>query len=156
MQIRILTVGKTKTQHWQVAESEYIRRIKKYSDVQQVVVKDATREAMSNPELAKEIEGKNLLAKISDDEYLVALDSRGQQMTSEAFAEFFEKRALRGTNKFSFVLGGPLGLSQVILQRADVLLSLSKMTLPHELAKVVLLEQVYRAFSILRHEKYHK
>ncbi len=156
MLIRIINVGKTKARHWQLAEAEYIQRIQKYSDLQQATVKDATREAMSNPDLAKEVEGKNLLAKISADEYTVALDSRGQQLSSEQIADFFQTRTVRGISKFAFVIGGPLGLSLQVLKKAGMVLSLSKMTLPHELSKVILLEQIYRAFSILRNEKYHK
>lgn len=156
MLIKIITVGKIKARHWQLAEAEYIQRIQKYADVQQVIVKDATRAAMSNPELAKEVEGKNLLAKISADEYVLALDSGGQQMSSEQLAEFFQTQMLHGVSKFAFVIGGPLGLSPQVLQKAGMVLSLSKMTLPHELAKVILLEQIYRAFSILSNEKYHK
>ncbi len=156
MLIKILTVGKTKSRHWQLAEAEYIQRIQKHSEVQQATVKDAARAAMSNPELAKEAEGKNLLAKISADEYVVALDASGRQISSEQFAEFFHTQMLRGVSKFAFVIGGPLGLSPQVLKKAGMVLSLSKMTLPHELAKVVLVEQIYRAFSILRNEKYHK
>ena len=156
MLIKIIAVGKTKARYWQLAESQYVRRIQRYAELRQLIIKDATREAISNPELAKDVEGENILRKILGDDYVVALDSHGQQLSSEQFAEFFQTRTMRGIVKFAFVIGGPLGLSADILKKANEVLSLSKMTLPHELSRVMLLEQIYRAFSILRNEKYHK
>lgn len=156
MTIKLIFVGKTRAKHWQLAEEEYLKRIRRHADIQQLTVKDAAREVSRNSELAKKIEGKQLLAKVAGDECVVILDSRGQQFTSEAFADFFQTQTLHGQSRFAFIIGGPLGLSLQVLKRADLVLSLSKMTLPHELSKVFLLEQIYRAFSILRNEKYHK
>jgi 23S rRNA (pseudouridine1915-N3)-methyltransferase len=156
MTIKIVTVGKVKTKHWQLAVDEYIRRLQRFADVQQTAVKDASTDPTANPKIVKETEGKNLLSKIAADEHVVVLDTAGQQMSSEDLASFLETRTVRGINKFTFVVGGPLGLAPGVLEQADLVLSLSAMTLPHELAKVILVEQIYRAFTILRNEKYHK
>jgi 23S rRNA (pseudouridine1915-N3)-methyltransferase len=153
MHIKIISVGKVKTRHWQQAESEYIERVQRYTDFQTVTVKDSFA---SRAELIKEQEASGILNKISADEFVLALDSDGQQMSSEEFAEFIRNKLLHGTNKLTFVLGGPLGLADSILKRANFVLAFSKMTLPHELCKVMLLEQIYRAFTIIRNEKYHK
>ena len=153
MHIKIISVGKIKTRHWQQAESEYIERIQRYTDFQTLTVKDSSA---GSAELIKEQETRSILDKISADDFVITLASRGQQMSSEEFAEFIRNKLLHGTNKLTFVLGGPLGLSEQVLKRANFVLSFSKMTLPHELCKVMLLEQIYRAFTIIRNEKYHK
>lgn len=156
MKIKLITVGKVKQSYWRQAEQDFLSRIKHYINLDQVVVKDAVNRGAINDDLVKAKEAKAITEKIAADEFLVALSETGQQLRSDKFAAFFQDKMNRGITKVTFVIGGPLGLSQALLKDADTILSLSKMTLPHEMAKVVLLEQIYRAMTILRQEKYHK
>lgn len=156
MKIKIITVGKTKEKYWQIAEAIYSKRIQRYVELEQVFVKEAPLDALKNLNLVKQTEANKIQAKIEKDEYVIALNKSGIQMASEKFAEFFQKKLLISINKITFVVGGPLGLSNELLNHSDLILSLSKMTFPHEMSKVILLEQIYRAFSILQGEKYHK
>lgn len=156
MKIKIVSVGKIKEKNWQKAEAEYSKRITRYSQLEHVFVKDAPIESIKNYEKVKELEASLISAKINAGEFVVALDRQGKQMSSERFAKFLNDKMLEGNNKITFVIGGPLGLSEHLQQESDLTLSISLMTLPHELSKVILLEQIYRAFSILKGEKYHK
>ncbi len=156
MKIKIISVGKIKEQSWRIAEADYSKRILRYAQIEHVVVKDAPVESIRNTRKVLEVEANSILVKIREDEFIVALDRQGKQIPSNGFAEFLNSKMLHGTNRITFVIGGPLGLSDDFLQRADFVLSFSQMTLPHELSKVILLEQIYRAFSILKGEKYHK
>lgn len=156
MKLKLVTVGKTKLRHWQTAEADFVQRIERYAQVQQVVVKDASRQAFRNGKLVKETEAKALAQRLYPDDFVVALHPTGMQMSSEAFARFFREKTLHGRSRFAFVIGGPLGLDRKILNHADFVLSLSDMTFPHELAKVILLEQIYRAMTILKGEKSHR
>ena len=151
-----MTVGRTRESHWQAAEARYLARIRRYVTVEEVSVKEASLPSLKNEELVRRTEAEALLAKLDRREFVVLLDLEGRQMTSEAFARFLEQKGMEGAQRLVFVVGGPFGVAEVLRQRADLRLSLSPMTLPHELAKVVLLEQLYRALTILRGEKYHK
>ncbi len=104
----------------------------------------------------KDKEGDRILGKINDQAYVIALAIEGKQMTSEGLSEHIEKLGVTGKSHIVFVIGGSLGLSEKVLKRANYKLSFSRMTFPHQLMKVVLLEQVYRAFRIVRGEPYHK
>ncbi len=139
-----------------MAEVEYSKRIKRYAQLEHVFVKDASFESIRNAKKVMDLEANSISAKIRQNEFTVALDRKGKQMSSRGFAEFLRAKMLHGTSKIVFVVGGPLGLSEEFLKKVDSTLSLSQMTLPHELSKVILLEQIYRAFSILKGEKYHK
>jgi 23S rRNA (pseudouridine1915-N3)-methyltransferase len=156
MKIKIVSVGKTKRLHWQLAEKEFEQRIGFYADLSLVTVKEAPFDSLKNVDLAKRAEAQDLLKKIDRREFVIVLDSSGSQMASEKFADFFQQKMSQGQNQVTFVVGGSLGFDRELVQKANLKLSLSQMTLPHELAKVVLLEQIYRAFTILRGEKYHK
>ncbi len=155
VKFKILTVGKTRAKHWLAPEAEFMQRIGRYTAIREAFVKEADQ-SLKNEPLIKETEAKSLREKMNADEVVIALDRRGKQVTSRALARQFEDWALHGNNKVTFVIGGPLGLAPGILERANWVLSLSRMTFPHELAKVVLLEQIYRALTIMRGEKYHK
>ncbi|MFQ5825297.1 MAG: 23S rRNA (pseudouridine(1915)-N(3))-methyltransferase RlmH [bacterium] len=156
MKIKIISVGKTKEKYWQMAEADYAKRIQHYAELQQVSVKEASLDTLKNNELVKQTEANKIQEKIRKEEYVVALDKSGIQMDSEKLAEFFQKKILHGNNRINFIIGGPLGLPDDFLNQSDMTLSLSRMTFPHEMTKVILLEQIYRAFSILHGEKYHK
>ncbi|MFQ5708886.1 MAG: 23S rRNA (pseudouridine(1915)-N(3))-methyltransferase RlmH [bacterium] len=156
MKIKIITVGKLKHKHWQLAEKEYTSRIERYVQLEQVVVKNTPADSYKNVVEALASEAGSILAKIAADEFLVALAIHGEEWHSEQLTAWLREKMLHGCKKITFVVGGASGLSEEILDKAQLQLSLSKMTLPHEMAKVVLLEQLYRAFSILNGEKYHK
>ena len=128
----------------------------RYAQLEHVFVKDAPVESIKNTQKVMELEANSISAKIKQDEFVFALDRHGKQMSSQGFAEFLRSKMLYGISRITFVVGGPLGLSDDFLNQVDSILSLSPMTLPHELSKVILLEQIYRAFSILKGEKYHK
>lgn len=120
-------------------------------------VKEAPQHSLRNDDLVKQTESEEIARKLSGEEFVIALDKRAQQLSSERLAEFFQTSMLHGNNRLTFIVGGPLGLSEDFLStNANRILSLSEMTFPHEMAKVVLMEQIYRALTILKGEKYHK
>ncbi len=138
---------------------EYSKRLSAYCKLQVVEVSDEKApEEMSAAEMeqVKRKEGERILAQIKQDQVVIALAIEGQMWTSEKLSSELDKLALHGKSQVAFVIGGSLGLSGEVLKRADVLLSFSKMTFPHQLVRLVLLEQVYRAFRISRGEPYHK
>lgn len=156
LKIKIISVGKIKEKNWQLAEIEYSKRIGRYAQIEHVFVKDAPFESKKNVGKVVEFEADSILDRIKGNEFTVALDRRGKQMSSELFAQFLSSKMVHGINKVTFIIGGPLGLADDLLKQVDFVLSFSKMTLPHELSKIILLEQIYRAFSIMKGEKYHK
>lgn len=156
LKIKIISVGRIKQKGWQAAESEYSQRIMRYAKLEHVFVKDAFLGSIRNAKKVMTHEADSILSKIKKNEFTVALDRQGEQMSSQEFAGFLSFKTLHGVSKITFVVGGPLGLAEEFLKKVDLILSLSQMTLPHELSKVILLEQIYRAFSILKNEKYHK
>ncbi len=156
MKIKLLTVGKIRTGYLQQAQEDYARRIKRYAEIALVEVKDAPQNSLRNTELVKRAEAGEIRKRITTGEFVVAMDSRGKQFSSVEFADFFRRKTLHGKSRFCFVIGGPLGLEDDFITQANSVLSLSKMTLPHELAKVFLMEQIYRSMSIIHGEKYHK
>nr|WP_206698135.1 23S rRNA (pseudouridine(1915)-N(3))-methyltransferase RlmH [Cytobacillus firmus] len=138
---------------------EYLKRLSAYAKMDIIEVPDEKApEELSETEMnqVKQKEGERILAKIHPDAHVIALAIEGKMKSSEELADTLDKLATYGKSKIAFVIGGSLGLSQEVLQRADDKLSFSKMTFPHQLMKLILLEQVYRAFRINRGEPYHK
>ncbi len=159
MQIDIVCVGKIKEAFFRSALEEYKKRLGRYCRLNELEVTDEkTPENASEDETRqiKEKEGLRILSKLKDDAYVIALAIEGKGFSSEALAEELEKLSVRGVSHLQFVIGGSLGLSDTVLKRADLLLSFSKMTFPHQLMRVILLEQIYRTFRIRRNEPYHK
>lgn len=158
MQIQIVCVGKLKEKYWRDALAEYEKRMTRYAKVTFAEVPDESApESLSSQQCRQvmEAEGRRILERIRPDSFVAVLDGRGKQCTSEAFAGFLEERLMDGRD-ISFVIGGSLGLSDAVRNRANVLLSLGEMTFPHQMVRLMLLEQVYRGFRILRGEPYHK
>lgn len=153
MRVRIVAVGKLKEQHWRGAFAEYVKRLGAYATVDVVEVPD--RDISGDPERAKAAEGADLLRAIPAASHAVLLDLCARELTSEEFSGHVHELMLRGRSDITFVVGGSAGVSADVRSRCDERLSLSKMTLPHQLARVVLAEQVYRAFRIMRNEPYH-
>lgn len=159
MKITILCVGKIKEKFYRDAISEYSKRLSRYAKLEIVEVADEkTRDQASEGEmeLVKQREGERLLASMKEDGYVVCLAIEGKMLDSEELSEKIEGLGVAGNSHIYFVIGGSLGLSKQVLSRADYLLSFSKMTFPHQLMRVILLEQIYRAYRIMNHEPYHK
>ncbi|MCR8642971.1 23S rRNA (pseudouridine(1915)-N(3))-methyltransferase RlmH [Paenibacillus sp. N1-5-1-14] len=159
MNIQVITVGKLKEKYLVSGIAEYAKRLGAYAKVQFVEVPDEKApENMSDAEgeAVKQREGTRILSSIRDGVYVVALAIDGEMWTSEQLAARVDELATYGRSQVAFVIGGSLGLSQEVLRRADMRLSFGRMTLPHQLMKLVLVEQIYRAFRINRGEPYHK
>jgi 23S rRNA (pseudouridine1915-N3)-methyltransferase len=157
--ISIVSVGKLKEKYLKLGIDEFTKRLTAYAKIELVEVPDEKApEQLSELEMiqVKQKEGEKILAKISPDTYVIALAIDGKMKSSEDLADSLDKLATYGKSKIAFVIGGSLGLSNEVLQRADEKLSFSKMTFPHQMMKLILLEQVYRAFRINRGEPYHK
>lgn len=153
MRIVVAAVGRLKEPYFRAAAEEYLKRLRPYADVRVVEVPD--QDLAKGVERARQAEADGLLRALPDGAHVVVLDVRGRQRSSEDLAARLEELALAGRSSVAFVIGGTAGLDERVLARADETLSLSAMTLPHQLARVVLLEQVYRAFRIIRGEPYH-
>ncbi|WP_085060076.1 23S rRNA (pseudouridine(1915)-N(3))-methyltransferase RlmH [Staphylococcus haemolyticus] len=159
MKITILAVGKLKEKYWKQAISEYEKRLGVYSKIEIIEVSDEKApENMSDKEIeqVKEKEGQRLLAKIKPQATVITLEIQGKMLSSEGLAEEMQRRMTQGQSDFVFVIGGSNGLHEDVLKRSNYALSFSKMTFPHQMMRVVLIEQVYRAFKIMRGEAYHK
>ncbi len=155
LNVRIIAVGKIKGSHFAAASDDYVERLRHYLEVEVIEVRTMLGKGKSGP-LALLAEGRELLRHVRQDAKLVTLQSEGVQQTSEGFAQALQKHLAGNSRKMDFIIGGAMGLSVEVLQRSHERLSLSTMTLPHELARVVFLEQLYRACTIMRGEKYHK
>lgn len=159
MNITVISVGKLKERYLKEAIHEYSTRLTKYCKLDIIEVPDEKApENMSAAEedIVKLKEGQTILKNIKDDTYVIALAIQGKQLSSEKFAELISGLGLRGKSNIAFVIGGSLGLSEEVLKRADYHLSFSAMTFPHQLMRVILIEQVYRGFRIIMGEPYHK
>lgn len=159
MNITIIAVGKLKEKYLKEAVSEYSKRLSKYCHINIIEVPDEKApENMSKAEEAavKYREGQGILKHIKTDTYVIALDIQGKMLCSETFAGFIDDLGIRGRSNITFVIGGSLGLSSEVLTRADYKLSFSSMTFPHQLMRVILLEQIYRGYRIIKGEPYHK
>lgn len=153
MKLRIAAVGRLKEAHWRAAADEYLKRMRPYATVEVAEVSD--RDISSDAVRAMAAEGADLLRAIPDSSYVFALDLTGREVSSERLSADIARLMVDGRSDITFVIGGSAGLAPALLARADERLSLSRMTLPHQLARVVLLEQLYRAFRIMRNEPYH-
>lgn len=160
MDIKIIAVGKIKEKFYKEALDEYLKRMGSYNKIEIIEVPDEQApENLSEKEIeqVKEKEGEKILSKIDDSDYVISLEILGKQMTSEKFAEFIQNEMLEGFGRnMVFVIGGSNGLAKEVSNRSNYKLSFSKMTFPHQLMRVVLLEQIYRAFRIINGHPYHK
>ncbi|WP_246944259.1 23S rRNA (pseudouridine(1915)-N(3))-methyltransferase RlmH [Bacillus pinisoli] len=159
MNISIVTIGKLKEKYLKLGIDEYAKRLSTYAKLDILELPDEKApENLSDAEMeqVKQKEGERILQKLSPDTYVIALAIQGKMKSSEQLAEDLDKLATYGKSKIAFVIGGSLGLSDEVLKRADESLSFSKMTFPHQLMKLILVEQIYRAFRINRGEPYHK
>lgn len=159
MNITVVCVGKLKEKYLKLAIEEYSKRLSRYCKLSIIELNDEkTPDNASEKEelMIKEKEGNSILKHIKDTMYVIALDIKGKMVTSEELASFVNDLGLKGNSNIALVIGGSLGLSKEVLNRSDYKLSFSKMTFPHQLMRVILLEQVYRAYRIINGEPYHK
>ena len=159
MKITILSVGKIKEKYLKDAIAEYAKRLSRYCKLQIVEVEDEKTPDGASAAMEDQIKEKEAvrLSKCLDEEaFLITLEIQGKMLDSESFSKTMEQICLRGKNHIQFVIGGSLGLHTSITERSDLALSFSKMTFPHQLMRVILLEQVYRSFRIQNNEPYHK
>ena len=159
MRITLITVGKIKEKYLKDAIAEYTKRLSKYCKLEIIEVADE-----KTPDNASEVvehairvkEAERILRYIKDDAYVITLEINGKQLSSEEFADKIDKLGVQGTSHIIFIIGGSIGLGEDVLKKSDFALSFSKMTFPHQLMRVILLEQVYRSYRIISGEPYHK
>mgnify|MGYP000961816330 CR=1 FL=1 len=159
MKITVICVGKLKEEYLKSAVLEYEKRLSRYADIKTVLINDEKAPENLSPaeeEAVREKEGERILKALKGGEFVILTDISGSKLSSLEFSEFISKKAVDGTGSFAFVIGGSLGVSDNVRARADFRLSFSDMTFPHQLMRVILLEQVYRAFRIINNEPYHK
>lgn len=159
MKIRIISVGKIKEKYLAAGIKEYEKRLSGYSKVEMIEVADEAipERASENVETQiKDKEAKRILEKIKKDDYVIVLDLHGKEIDSVEFSRHLETCMIQGKSTIDFVIGGSLGLGSALVARADFRLCFSKMTFPHQLMKLILMEQIYRCFKIMKNETYHK
>ena len=158
LNIKVICVGKSKEKYWDAAYAEYLKRLKGYCSPEVIEVKEAKLPANASPADEKKVietEGREILGRIGSGDCVIALDIQGKELSSEDIARTISEISF-DYSRISFRIGGSLGLSDEVKKRADFRMSFGKITLPHQLARVVLLEQIYRAFKINAGEAYHK
>ena len=159
MKISVITVGKIKEKYLRDAIAEYSKRLSRYCKLEIIEVADDKTPDQASKAVEDAIrakEGERILKFIRDDMYVITLEINGKMLTSEEFAEKLESLGVQGNSSIAFVIGGSIGLGKDVLKRSDFALSFSKMTFPHQLMRVVLLEQVYRGYRIINGAPYHK
>ncbi|RGO28174.1 23S rRNA (pseudouridine(1915)-N(3))-methyltransferase RlmH [Dorea sp. OM02-2LB] len=159
MKITILTVGKIKEKYLKDAIAEYAKRLNRYCKLEIVEVADEKTIENASQVLETQIrdkEAERLMKYIREDAYVITLEIKGKQLTSEELSEKINQLGIQGKSHIIFVIGGSIGLGDEILKRSDYALSFSKMTFPHQLMRVILLEQIYRSYRIINGEPYHK
>ncbi len=159
MKITLITVGKIKEKYLRDAVAEYSKRLSRYCKLEIIEAADEKTPDQASETVEENIrakEGERILKYIKDDMYVITLEIAGKMLSSEEFAGKIESLGVQGKSSIAFVIGGSIGLGKEVLRRSDYALSFSKMTFPHQLMRVILLEQVYRGYRIINGEPYHK
>jgi 23S rRNA (pseudouridine1915-N3)-methyltransferase len=156
VKLRLICIGKLSTPFYKAGVDEYLTRVRRYSNIEVLEIKEGggVSEKKASAQ-ALEREGEAILRKIPPNAYVAVLDEHGKGISSRKLAVLFENHMLEGTGELIFVIGGPYGLSEKVKNRGNLTLSLSLMTFPHQLVRLLLLEQIYRGFTIIRNEPYH-
>ena len=159
MKITLITVGKIKEKYLKDAIAEYSKRLGRYCKLEIVEVADEktpdyASETVEN--VIRDKEGERILKYVKEDAYVITLEIHGKMLTSEELSEKVDTLGVQGISHIFFIIGGSIGLGKEVLKRSDYALSFSKMTFPHQLMRVILLEQIYRSYRIINHEPYHK
>ena len=159
MKITVITVGKLKEKYLKDAIAEYTKRLSKYCKLEIIEVTDEKTPDSASETLETQIrskEAERIMKYVKEDAYVITLEIAGKQLTSEELADKIEKLGVQGISHITFIIGGSIGLGKEVLNRSDYALSFSKMTFPHQLMRVVLLEQIYRSYRIINGEPDHK
>lgn len=159
MKIKIVTVGKLKEKYLKDGIEEYSKRISRFATVEMIELADEKtpdRASDSENEKILDLEGNRIISKIGDREFVIVLAIEGKTLSSEEFSKQLEQASINGYSTLTFVIGGSLGLSPQVKKRANLFLSFGRLTLPHQLMRLVLTEQIYRAFTIQQGSPYHK
>ena len=159
MRITLISVGKIKEKYLKDAIAEYSKRLSKYCKLDVIEVADEKTPDNASETVEEQIrskEGERILKNVKDDAYVITLEIQGKQLTSEQLADKIDTLGIQGTSHIVFIIGGSIGLGQEVLKRSNYALSFSKMTFPHQLMRVILLEQIYRSYRIINGEPYHK
>ena len=159
MKITLITVGKIKEKYLKDGIAEYSKRLSRYCKLEIIEVADEKTPDQASETVEEQIrdkEGERILKYLRDDMYVITLEINGKQLSSEELADKMAALGLQGKSHIAFVIGGSIGLGREVLKRSDYALSFSKMTFPHQLMRVILLEQVYRGYRIINGEPYHK
>jgi len=155
MKITLLTIGKTDNKHLDILISDYIKRLNFYVSFDFIIIPDIKKVKHLSEVQQKEAEGAEILKRTSTSDTLILLDENGKTLSSVGFSEFLQKKMNSGLKNLVFVIGGPYGFSEEIYQRANGKISLSSMTFSHQMVRLFVIEQLYRAFTILKNEPYH-
>ena len=155
MKIKLIVIGKTDEKYLKQGLAKYEDRLKHYAKYEMVVIPDIKKGKKQNIELQQEEEGRLILSKVQNSDHLVLLDERGKTFSSVQYARYLEKKMVGGVSSIVYVIGGPFGFSKEVYDRANDKLSLSSMTLSHQMIRLFFVEAVYRTFTIIRGEKYH-
>ena len=159
MKIKVVTVGKLKEKYLKDGIAEYSKRISRFAKLEMIELADEkTPDRASESENQKilEIEGQRILSKVGDRDFVIALAIEGKTLSSEEFSKQLEEASIKGFSTLTFIIGGSLGLSSAVKKRANLPVSFGRLTLPHQLMRLVLVEQIYRAFTIQQGSPYHK
>ncbi|MGD9162773.1 MAG: 23S rRNA (pseudouridine(1915)-N(3))-methyltransferase RlmH [Desulfobacteraceae bacterium] len=156
LKLNFIVVDRTRSSFIREGEKEYLKRLKRFISFKWTEVKPVRITKSTSDEEVIRKEGENILLKTDPGDYMIALDRSGKQCSSEGFASMFKKLTMENRRQICFVTGGPLGLSKDVLRRANQIMSISEMTLTHEMVRLILTEQIYRAFTIIEGHKYHK
>jgi len=155
MKIRLITIGKTNTTYLLEGENEYENRLKHYTKFEEIVIPDIKQAGKWNENKLKKKEGQLILGKLEQSDHVILLDDKGKSFSSLQFSEFLQQKMNSSLKSLVFVVGGAFGFSDEVYHRANLKLSLSKMTFSHQMVRLIFKEQLYRGFSILKGEKYH-
>lgn len=155
MKVQLFVVGKTSDSSLRILEENYIQRLSHYLNFERIELQEVKQSKSLSAEQLKEKEGEVILSKVHKEDYLVLLDDKGEQFTSMNFSKWLEMKFHSSGKKLTFCIGGAYGFSNEVYERANAKISLSKMTFSHQMVRVIFLEQLYRACTILKGEKYH-
>lgn len=159
MNIKIVAVGKLKEDYLRAAIQEYSKRLNRFIKLTIVEVPEyklSDKASQKEEDRSKNIEASAIVSKIKDNECVIGLSPNGEEISSEEFATLIKRKSIAGVSNITFVIGGSLGLGEAVLTRADYMISFSRLTFPHQLFRVLVLEQIYRGFKINANETYHK
>ena len=155
MKVKLIVIGKTKSEFLLDGENEYQKRLKHYCKFSELIIPNIKKASKLSKEVLKEKEGNLILDSLKKSDYIILLDDKGLALTSIEFSEFLNKKIVSSTNELVFIVGGAFGFSESLYKRASIKLRLSKMTFSHQMVRMIFKEQLYRAFTIIKGEKYH-